>query len=88
MERKQARYPFIDNASEVFEGEEISRKDTKAFIRALRNLVRSMRGAVLLLAHVNAETVKGASNAKDYSGNTAWHNSVRSRLVPRREGGR
>jgi hypothetical protein len=78
--RKEARYVFIDNASEVFEANEVARKDTKAFIRSLRALIRPTRGAVLLLAHVNAETAKGASNAKDYSGNTAWHNSVRSRL--------
>ncbi len=40
------------------------------------------RRAVLLLAHINKDAAKSgkAATAEDYSGSTAWHNSVRSRL--------
>jgi hypothetical protein len=81
VEKKGARYVFVDNASEVFEGDEVKRQHTKAFIRILKGLVRKTQGAVLLLAHVNKETAKGSfSNGQEYSGNSAWNNSVRSRL--------
>lgn len=78
----QARYFFIDNASETFDGDEIKRVQTRAFIRCLKFLGKDRGAGVVLGAHVDKQTAS-SSNGKDrqnYSGNTAWHNSVRSRL--------
>lgn len=72
----------VDNASDTFDDDEIKRVRVRAFIRSLRSrLARPVR-AVLLLVHVNKDSAtKGrAAGAEDYSGSTAWHNSVRSRL--------
>lgn len=75
---------IVDNASEVFDGDEIDRASVRAFIRGLAQIVRGRDGAVLLLAHVDKATSKGGDRYKPteaYSGSTAWHNSVRSRLA-------
>ena len=74
---------IADNASDLFDGDEINRAMVRRFISALRRLVRSRGGAVLLLSHVDKNTSKGnrgGPNTEGYSGSTAWHNSVRSRL--------
>ena len=54
----------------------------RGFIRSLALLVRRRNGAVLLLAHVDKGTSRAGKSAgsESYSGSTAWHNSVRSRL--------
>lgn len=73
----------LDNASDLFDGDEIVRTLVRGFIRSLAHLVRQRGGAVVLLAHVDKGTSragKGASS-ESYSGSTGWHNSVRSRLV-------
>jgi hypothetical protein len=72
----------VDNASDAFGGDEIQRKQVRAFIRALGDLARFTNCAVLLLAHVDKTTSRGrkAEGGEGYSGSTAWHNSVRSRL--------
>ena len=71
---------IVDNASDTFDGDEIARAQVRAFVRFLADLVRGTGGAVLLLAHVSKASAKGATDGEDYSGSTAWHNSVRSRL--------
>jgi hypothetical protein len=72
----------VDNASDAFDGDEINRASVRAFIRALALLVRPRNGAVLLLAHVDKNTSRAgkSANVESYSGSTAWHNSVRSRM--------
>jgi archaellum biogenesis ATPase FlaH len=75
----------IDNASDVFDGNEIMRAHVRGFIRTLRQRLARPNRAVILLAHVSkvAAHNKRSQNAgteEDYSGSTAWHNSVRSRL--------
>jgi hypothetical protein len=71
----------IDNASDVFDAEEIKRTHVRGFIRALRSRIARPDRAVLLLAHINKASASGAATGReDYSGSTAWHNSVRSRL--------
>jgi putative DNA primase/helicase len=75
---------IVDNASEVFAADEIDRAAVRGFIRSLARLVRQHGGAVLLLAHVDKATSregKRYGHAEAYSGSTAWHNSVRSRLA-------
>ena len=72
----------VDNASDVYDGDEIKRASVRAFVRSLSLLVRSRGGAVMLLAHVDKATSRAGRGAgsESYSGSTAWHNSVRSRL--------
>jgi putative DNA primase/helicase len=72
----------VDNASDAFGGDEIQRRQVRAFIRALGAIAKASDCSVLLLAHVNKATSRErkAEGGEGYSGSTAWHNSVRSRL--------
>lgn len=75
----------IDNASDVFNGNEIMRAHVRGFIRTLRQRLARPERAVILLAHVSKTAAhnrrsQSAATDEDYSGSTAWHNSVRSRL--------
>ena len=74
-----AQVVILDNASDIYGADEINRAQVRAFIRMLAKLVRPMNGAVLLLAHVDKLTAR-TGGTQGYSGSTAWHNSVRSRL--------
>lgn len=73
---------LIDNASDAFGGDEIQRRQVRAFMRALNAVARLTDCAVMLLAHVDKTTSrnKKAEGGEGYSGSTAWHNSARSRL--------
>jgi len=77
----------IDNASDAYGGDEIQRRQVRAFIRALGAIAKASHAAVLLLAHVDKGTSRArkAEGAEGYSGSTAWHNSVRSRLFMSRD---
>lgn len=77
---------ILDNASDVYGADENNRAQVRAFIRLLAATVRPMHGAVLLLAHVDKMTARGGGT-QGYSGSTAWHNSVRSRLFLSEEQG-
>ena len=81
----------VDNASDSFGGDEIQRRQVRAFMRALAEVARLTDCAVLLLAHVDKNTSRNrpaAAGSEAYSGSTAWHNSARSRLfLTRGEGG-
>jgi archaellum biogenesis ATPase FlaH len=75
----------IDNASDVFAGNEVVRTHVRGFLRTIRKQLARPNRAVVLLAHVSKLAAQnkrssGASLDEDYSGSTAWHNSVRSRL--------
>lgn len=72
----------VDNASDAFGGDEIQRRQVRAFIRSLASVARSTDCAVMLLAHVDKATSKArkAEGGEGYSGSTAWHNSARSRI--------
>lgn len=72
---------IVDNASDAYDADENQRARVRGFIRSLAQLVKDRAGAVLLLAHVDKSTARGGvGNSEGYSGSTAWHNSVRSRL--------
>jgi len=73
---------IVDNASDAYGGDEIQRRQVRAFLRSLVLLANSADCAVLLLAHVDKNTSKArrAEGGEGYSGSTAWHNSARSRL--------
>lgn len=72
----------VDNASDAYGGDEIQRRQVRAFMRALVEVARLTNCAVMLLAHVDKNTSrnKKAEGGEGYSGSTAWHNSARSRL--------
>lgn len=72
----------VDNASDAFGGDEIQRRQVRAFMRALGRVATLTDCAVLLLAHVDKNTSRAgrAEGGEGYSGSTAWHNSARSRL--------
>ena len=72
----------VDNASDAFGGDEINRRQVRAFMRSLAQVARLTDCAVLLLAHVDKTTSRNrtAAGGEAYSGSTAWHNSARSRM--------
>ena len=72
----------VDNASDTYDDDEIKRARVRAFVRSLRQRIARPGRAVMLLAHINKASANGGRSAgtEDYSGSTAWHNSVRSRL--------
>jgi hypothetical protein len=78
------RLVVIDGAADVFAGDENARAEVKAFIRALRRLA-GLRGAVLLITHVDKKAAMSPEDAQGYSGSTAWNNSVRCRWYGWRE---
>lgn len=77
----------IDNASDVYGGDEIQRRPVRTFLRHLKQLASENNCAVLLLVHVDKATSrnKGATGGEAYSGSTAWHNTARSRLFLSRD---
>lgn len=82
VQKRKVGLVVIDNASDTYDDDEIKRARVRAFIRSLRTKIARPNRAVLLLAHINkvAANHKGNAVTEDYSGSTAWHNSVRSRL--------
>ncbi len=82
----QADVLVVDGMSDTFDGNEIQRASVGAYLRALGMLAKPQR-AVLLLAHVDKATARGdrPGSGEGYSGSTALHNRVRSRLFFHRE---
>ena len=78
---------LIDNASDAYGGDEIVRRQVRGFIRSLNLIAQHGDAAVMLLAHVDKTTSRAgkSDNGEGYSGSTAWHNSVRSRLFLSRD---
>ena len=78
---------LVDNASDAYGGDEIKRREVRAFVRVLKRIAKAEHAAVVLLAHVNAMTARARKpdNDESYSGSTAWNNSVRSRLFLSRD---
>ena len=73
---------IVDNASDAFDADEIQRRPVRAFIRSLVKIAKENSCAILLLAHVDKTTSRsrGYESGENYSGSTAWHNSVKSRI--------
>lgn len=73
---------IVDTAADTFGGNENSRSDVRRFLSLLNGLAQKMNewggGAVLLCAHPSRD---GMSSGRGDGGNTAWNNSVRSRLL-------
>ena len=87
VKAENAGLVLIDNASDAFAGDEIQRKQVRAFIRSIKAIAKATDAAVLLLSHVDKGTSRArkAEGGEGYSGSTAWHNSVRSRLFLTRD---
>ena len=66
-----AKLIILDNAAQLFGGEENVRAEVTAFINALNGIARRLKAAVLLLGHPPKNGVA------EYSGSTAWHAAVR-----------
>lgn len=71
----------VDNASDAYDANESARGLVRAFVSGLAKIARAEDAAVLLLAHINADSARNGSRGESYSGSTAWHNSARSRLA-------
>jgi AAA domain len=70
---------ILDNAAQMFAGNEVARVEVTAFANELTAIAREFDCAVLLLGH----TAK--SEGSEYSGSTAWDAAVRARLYLSRE---
>ena len=70
----------IDNAADVYGGDEINRTQVNHFVAMLRALARDADTAVLLNAH---PSLQGIASGRGTSGSTQWHNSVRQRMYMR-----
>lgn len=82
VESTGAGLVLIDNASDAYASDEIVRRHVRTFIRHLNLIAKHGNAAVVLLSHVDKTTSRNnkPDNSESYSGSTAWHNSVRSRL--------
>lgn len=81
-----ARLVVLDNASNLFQANPNDPVQVTAFATELRRIARENHCAIVLLAHVNAETAStkfGPIN-KTYSGTVAWNNAFRSRMFIRK----
>lgn len=72
---------FIDNASDTYGANENARRPVRKFVRRLAHEAKANNAAVVLLAHIDKSAARGGGKDNHYSGNTAWHNSARSRLA-------
>jgi RecA-family ATPase len=67
----------FDTLADLFAGTENDRTQARQFVGLLRGLALKDECAVLLLAH---PSLTGMASGSGSGGNTAWNNSVRSRL--------
>jgi len=83
VEREAVDHGFIaiDNASDAFGGNENDRGQVRAFIKMLNTMAKANNACLALLAHVDKAGARDGTKGNSYSGSTAWHNSVRSRLA-------
>lgn len=72
---------IVDGASDTFDGNEIARREVRAFIKLLRQVHPHRNIAVLLIVHIDRASARGhSSNDDGYAGSAQWHNSCRRRL--------
>lgn len=77
----RARVIVIDNASDTYDANENVRQFVRGFVRGLKDIAKKHDAAIWLLAHLDKASVRGDGGKAKFSGSTAWHNSVRSRLL-------
>jgi RecA-family ATPase len=72
---------IVDNASDAYDANEGERRLVRRFVKALQRIAKQHDLALVLLAHIDKAAARFGSAGEHYSGSTAWHNSVRSRLA-------
>ena len=74
---------ILDNAADIYAGSEIDRVQVCQFVGLLRRLAMEIEAntSIILTSH---PSVTGLNSGSGFSGSTAWHASVRSRLYLRR----
>ncbi|MCW2284941.1 RecA-family ATPase [Rhodoblastus acidophilus] len=75
--RNQPDLLILDTLADLFGGDEIKKVQARQFIGMLRGLALQHDMTVVLLSHPSQS---GMNSGTGTSGNTAWNNSVRSRL--------
>ncbi|BBK31519.1 RecA-family ATPase [Stella humosa] len=73
----KAQLLILDSSANLFGGDEIKRRQVRAFLTTLNRLAIEIDGAVLLLSHPSAA---GTAARTGNSGSTHWPNGVRSML--------
>lgn len=85
VEEIKARNPklvILDNLADIFHGNEVSKNQARSFVNLLRNVCIKLDTTIVVLAHPSQNGMQSGSGT---SGNTAWSNSVRSRLYMERD---
>lgn len=77
VETRRCDLLVLDTLADLFGGDEIKKVHARQFISILRGLAFDFNCTVVLLAHPSEA---GMASGRGTSGNTAWNNSVRSRL--------
>ena len=77
----QPKLIVLDNAADIYAGDENDRAQVRQFIGILRGLAIAAGAGVLLTSH---PSLTGISSGSGLSGSTAWNASVRSRLYFKR----
>jgi RecA-family ATPase len=77
VSRERPSLIVLDSLADFYGGNENERAQVRQFVRILRGLATPHDTAIILLAH---PSLTGLSTGSGLSGNTAWNNSVRSRL--------
>jgi RecA-family ATPase len=73
---------IVDGASDTFDGNEIVRRDVRAFIKLLRRVHPLRPRGVLLPVHIDRGSARGhTSNDDGYAGSAQWHSSCRRSRV-------
>ena len=73
----------LDVAVDLYGGNEIARRQVRAFMRAVVRLARMINGPVVMTGHVSQA---GIQSDGGHSGSTDWSNAVRSRAYLSAEG--
>lgn len=76
-QKEGVSYVVIDTATQVFAGNQNDESQVIQFINQLRRLAIAIQGIVIITKH---PSLSGRALGTGESGNTAWNNSVRSRL--------
>lgn len=79
-----ARLVVLDVAVDLFGGDEINRRNVRAFIRPLGKLAREIDGSVTLTGHMSQAGIRSGGG---HSASTDWSNAGRSRLYLNRPKG-
>lgn len=72
---------FVDGLADVFGGNENARTDAKRFLNMLVGLIDPVRGAVVVVGHIDKASARTDSRREIYSGSTGWWNGFRSVVV-------